>query len=259
MNRVPRVVRIALAALVLQGASAWSQTYEDVTPAAGAVTASAHDGNVPANIVDGSLATRWSANGDGQWIQYDLGCRARRPCPHRVLRGQPRIADFDIQVSAGSGAWTTVLHGHEQRDHHRACRPSTSPTRALGSCATWATATPSNGWNSLTEVEVFALARPHADRAPTPTLTPPRSTPTQRRRGGAGTSTRRLPTDSSSARPVARPSSPSATPRARSPPSRPRSTMRAAPTPAPSSSFISRLAPSTRSTAPGSCWAAGPA
>src|SRR4051812_28607996 len=37
------------------------------------VTASADDGNVPANTVDGSLATRWSAQGDGQWIRFDLG------------------------------------------------------------------------------------------------------------------------------------------------------------------------------------------
>src|SRR6266498_5661522 len=37
------------------------------------VTASADDGNVPANTLDGSLATRWSAQGDGQWIRFDLG------------------------------------------------------------------------------------------------------------------------------------------------------------------------------------------
>src|SRR5262245_8729049 len=41
------------------------------------VTASANDGNVPANTIDGSLSTRWSASGDGQWIQFDLG--ASRP------------------------------------------------------------------------------------------------------------------------------------------------------------------------------------
>src|SRR5436190_7888735 len=35
--------------------------------------ASADDGNVPANSLDGNLATRWSAQGDGQWIQFDLG------------------------------------------------------------------------------------------------------------------------------------------------------------------------------------------
>jgi poly(beta-D-mannuronate) lyase len=49
---------------LLPGGTLYAQT--EVTPAAGAVTASANDGNVPGNTVDNSLATRWSANGDGQ-------------------------------------------------------------------------------------------------------------------------------------------------------------------------------------------------
>src|SRR5881394_2670853 len=39
------------------------------------VTASADDGNVAANSLDNNLATRWSAQGDGQWIFFDLGTR----------------------------------------------------------------------------------------------------------------------------------------------------------------------------------------
>src|SRR5262245_51346696 len=41
----------------------------DRLPAVSA-TASADDGNVPANALDGSLVTRWSAFGDGQWIFF---------------------------------------------------------------------------------------------------------------------------------------------------------------------------------------------
>src|SRR5262245_59417935 len=37
------------------------------------VSASADDGNVPVNVLDGSFATRWSALGDGQWLRCDLG------------------------------------------------------------------------------------------------------------------------------------------------------------------------------------------
>src|SRR5262249_44371484 len=37
------------------------------------VTASSNDGDVPANTLDGSLSTRWSADGLGQWICYALG------------------------------------------------------------------------------------------------------------------------------------------------------------------------------------------
>ena len=37
------------------------------------VTASGNDGNVPSNVIDNNLNTRWSSNGIGQWIRADLG------------------------------------------------------------------------------------------------------------------------------------------------------------------------------------------
>jgi hypothetical protein len=39
----------------------------------GTVTASSSDTNRPQGPIDGSLPTRWSAFGDGQWLQLDLG------------------------------------------------------------------------------------------------------------------------------------------------------------------------------------------
>ena len=41
-----------------------------------------------ANAVDNNLATRWSANGDGQWLQLDLGT------------GQTSIADGTNYIQA---------------------------------------------------------------------------------------------------------------------------------------------------------------
>src|SRR5690349_8478855 len=37
------------------------------------VTASGDDGNVPANVLDDNLKTRWSSFGKGQYITADLG------------------------------------------------------------------------------------------------------------------------------------------------------------------------------------------
>ena len=37
------------------------------------VTASGNDGNVPQNVLDNNLGTRWSSNGVGQFITADLG------------------------------------------------------------------------------------------------------------------------------------------------------------------------------------------
>src|SRR5205807_2753172 len=58
-----------------RGASTAVAIAADLAPlAATTVVASAYqDANVPQNTLDGNLATRWSANGDGQWIRYDLG------------------------------------------------------------------------------------------------------------------------------------------------------------------------------------------
>ena len=38
-----------------------------------AISASSDDGNAPENTQDGNLNARWSANGDGVWVQYDFG------------------------------------------------------------------------------------------------------------------------------------------------------------------------------------------
>jgi unsaturated chondroitin disaccharide hydrolase len=78
-------------------------------PVAG-VTASSNDGNVPANAVDGNLATRWSAAGDGQWLRLDLG--AVKPVTKvsvAYFRGDIRTARFDLQASNDGSSWTTLI------------------------------------------------------------------------------------------------------------------------------------------------------
>src|SRR5690606_12310993 len=37
------------------------------------VTASSHDGNIPQNMLDGRLDTRWSAEGQSEHATFDLG------------------------------------------------------------------------------------------------------------------------------------------------------------------------------------------
>lgn len=99
--------------------SVTSATYTITPPAptkfailGASVTASADDGNVPANTVDGNLATRWSALGDGQWIQYDLGA-TKTVSYVRVawLNGDTRTSTFDVRISTNGTTWTTVLTG----------------------------------------------------------------------------------------------------------------------------------------------------
>jgi len=85
-----------------------TRTAVPVLPVA-SVVASANDGNLPQNTLDNSLATRWSAQGDGQWIRYDLGALAA--IDHLDIAwflGDTRSSSFDIQVSPDTVTWTQV-------------------------------------------------------------------------------------------------------------------------------------------------------
>jgi hypothetical protein len=125
--------------------------------AVSAVSASSDDGNVPANAIDGSLGTRWSANGVGQWIRFDLG--ARRSVEFVKIawyKGDTRVASFDLEVSdSPDGPWTTVLGGGRSNgtstalQTHDVTDASGRYVRILGN------GNSVNDWNSITEAEVW--------------------------------------------------------------------------------------------------------
>jgi poly(beta-D-mannuronate) lyase len=128
-----------------------------LTVPAASVTASADDGNVPANTVDGSLATRWSANGDGQWIRFDLGSTKTVSYVKVALyNGDTRTSTFDVQTSPDGTTWTTRgsftssgtslnLQTFDSTD------ASARYVRLLGH------GNSVNLWNSYTEVEIWGL------------------------------------------------------------------------------------------------------
>ena len=87
-------------------------SYTEVTPGGSAASASTNDGNLPANTLDNDLATRWSGQGDGHWLQYDLG--ASHVVAYLTIAsysGNTRRARFDIQVSDDGATWNTVWVG----------------------------------------------------------------------------------------------------------------------------------------------------
>ena len=149
-------------------------TEVELTPMASGVTASTNDGNVPANTVDGSLATRWSANGDGAWIQYDLGSpQTVRSVKIAVYNGNGRQNRFDIQVSgSSSGPWTTVLTNALSSgtttalETHDVTDANARYVRYVGHMSTVGT------FNSLTEVEIWGSPCMTCPTPPTPTATP---------------------------------------------------------------------------------------
>jgi hypothetical protein len=150
-------------------------SYVEVTPPAGSVSASTNDGNVPGNVVDNSLTTRWSANGDNQWLQLDLGTtRTVGYVKIAIYNGNTRRGRFDLQVATTQGVWTTVWTGEStgttsaEETYDFADVPARW-VRYMGHMNSV------NTFNSVTEVSVFAQGTVGA--TPTPTSTP-MSTPT---------------------------------------------------------------------------------
>src|SRR5687768_1534816 len=86
---------------------------ESVKLTVSSVTASGYQaGNPPANTLDAELRTMWSADGNGQWITFDLGTAKRiRLVQIATYRGNERKAQLDIQVSSNRTAWATVYSG----------------------------------------------------------------------------------------------------------------------------------------------------
>lgn len=169
-----RVAAVAVAGVLVAGSSV---ALAAQVPVAG-VTASAHDGNVPANAIDGNLTTRWSAEGDGQWIRFDLGAIGLvNSVAIAWAKGDIRKSFFDVQASLDGTTWTTVLGGAE----------SNGTTLNLQCHVVWPTdpryvrivghgnndANPaSRGWNSITEVKIYDTG--NCDSAPpTPQLGAP--------------------------------------------------------------------------------------
>jgi hypothetical protein len=121
-----------------------------------AVTASADDGNVAANTLDNNLNTRWSAEGDGVWIRYDLGS------PHTIgsvsiawHKGDTRQDTFDVQLSNDATSWNTALAGRitsgstVQLQNYDFTDNSARYLRIVGHGNTI------NDWTSITETAVF--------------------------------------------------------------------------------------------------------
>ena len=151
----------------------------EITPPGSAVTASTNDGNVPANTVDGNLGTRWSGNGDGAWVQLDLGTeRTVSSVKIAVYGGNARRNRFDLQYSTSGGVWTDILVGAQtggattHLETFDFADVSARWIRYVGHMATL-NAGGTSAWNSVTEIEVYGIVGD-----PTPTAPPPTPTPT---------------------------------------------------------------------------------
>ena len=123
------------------------------------MTASSFDGlNVPSNVLDKNLATRWSAYGDEQWILFHLGSRATiRSVKIAWYKGVLRSAKFDIQTSDDAASWTTVFEGTSSGttlalESYDASDSAGSYVRIVGH------GNSTGLWTSISELEIYGVA-----------------------------------------------------------------------------------------------------
>lgn len=106
VSAAPVIARILTPAMVGPGAD------DTPTPVCQPVIASADDGNVPANVLDNDLNTRWSANGNPQWIQFCLDDTVTvSGVQIAFFSGNVRTSTFDVQVGNDGVNWTMAAAG----------------------------------------------------------------------------------------------------------------------------------------------------
>jgi hypothetical protein len=129
-----------------------------------AVSASADDGDLPANTLDGDLTTRWSALGVGSWIRYDLG-GVRALCGLGIAwyKGDQRSTQFVVDVSQDGTTWTRATSGRTSGASLALERSAISNLEARYVRITGNGNSDGTAWTSITEVEIDA----------TPATTPP--------------------------------------------------------------------------------------
>ena len=121
------------------------------------VSASANDGNVPANVQDNDYNTRWSAEGDGQWIQFCLDNTTTITGVNIAFyNGTARRTFFDVLTSTDGSNWTSAASGLQSSGTSNALESFTFAARSAKHVRILGHGNSVNAWNSLTEVRIIS-------------------------------------------------------------------------------------------------------
>ncbi|MGH9977437.1 MAG: discoidin domain-containing protein [Nitrososphaeraceae archaeon] len=121
------------------------------------VTAIGNDGNIPSNLIDNNLNTRWSNLGTGSWIQTDLGS-TKSICSVDVnwYRADMRQNNFVISVSNDGTAFTNKFSGTSNlgTTAEKYSLPAGTEGRYVRITVN---SNSENEWASITELAVYGL------------------------------------------------------------------------------------------------------
>jgi hypothetical protein len=142
-----------------------SITVQDITACAtnlpiSGVTASGNDGNVPANVLDNNLATRWSSNGIGQFITADLGT-VKNICSVDIAwyNGNARQYHFVISTSTDGTTFTQRFSGDSSGTTLNSEKYTFAAVDARFVRVT-VNGNTANNWASITELDIFGSGSP---------------------------------------------------------------------------------------------------
>ena len=144
-----------VAAATLLSASALAQSKLTISNAN--ISASASDTNLPVNVNDGSLTTRWSADATNgaQWLQYYLGaCYNVTSLNLAWYNGDSRKYSFHLQTSVDGSAWTDSFVGTNSGTS-AALKPYDIPDVSAKYVRVLGTGSDVNNFVSLLELEVY--------------------------------------------------------------------------------------------------------
>lgn len=117
--------------------------------------ASADDGNVAGNVIDGRLDTRWSALGSGQWLRLDLGSeQTLSNVKLAFFKGDARAYNFSIETSLDDRNWGTAITQTASSGKTIGLETFTLPNISARYVRFTGYGNPTNNWNSLTEFSV---------------------------------------------------------------------------------------------------------
>lgn len=125
------------------------------TPTCEPVTASSNDGNVPANVLDNDLNTRWSASGDGQYIQFCLNAATTiSGVQIAFYSGNTRTSSFDILTGTDGQNWTNAATNVVSSGTSLNLETFTFSPRTAKYVRIVGHGNSASAWNSYTEVKI---------------------------------------------------------------------------------------------------------
>ena len=113
------------------------------------------EGNPHTNAYDGSLDTRWSQEGYGQWICFDLNTQKEvYAVDIAFYNGNQRVFYFDIQTSEDNTIWSDAATGLVSSGLTNELERFPIPTTSARYVRIVGNGNSNNRWNSPTEIRI---------------------------------------------------------------------------------------------------------